>query len=301
MPSILFVEKLKIPSVESGTCIKNYQLSYPVMTSRRIDILLPYWGDLELAKKTVASVLNQSNPNWRLLIFDDCYPSDEPKKYFSSIQDSRVSYYRHPENIGITKNFNYAISRAKADFCTLVGCDDILLPNYVDLVLENIGNADFFQPGVEVINADGIVYLPLVDKVKRLLMPKTTGIYSGEKLATTLCHGNWLYFPSISWKTATVQKHRFNDKYKIAEDLLLELTIIAEGGLLSYNKTPAFQYRRFSESLSSKEKGKGGVRFDEERDVYDIMAKKFNQLGWKKAAFAAKLRASSRLHDAMNR
>lgn len=264
--------------------------------NKQIDILLPFWGDLGLAKKTVESVLGQSNPNWRLLIFDDCYPSEEPKKYFESIDDPRVSYYRHKKNLGITKNFNYAINHAEADYCMLVGCDDILLTNYVDQALQHIGNADFFQPGVEVIDTNGNVYLPLVDKIKRFLMPKKPGIYSGEKIATSLCHGNWLYFPSITWKTATIQKYGFDEKYQIAEDLLLELTIIAEGGSISLQKEPAFQYRRFDDSLSSKEKKKGGVRFAEEDEVYKKINKVFQQLGWRKASHAAKLRLTSRAH-----
>lgn len=268
--------------------------------TKRIDILLPYWGDLDIAKKTVESVLAQSNPNWRLLIFDDCYPSDEPRKYFESLQDDRISYYRHPENIGITKNFNHALRSATAEYCMLVGCDDILLPNYVDLALSSIEDADFFQPGVEVIDANDTPYLPIVDRVKRLLMPKKSGVYSGEKLASSLCHGNWLYFPSITWRTSTIQKYGFDEKYQIAEDLLLELSIIADGGKLSLHKTKAFQYRRFAESLSSKEKQRGGVRFNEEDEVYGIMMKRFSQIGWKRAARAANLRLTSRIHSALN-
>lgn len=267
--------------------------------TKKIDILLPYWGDLELAKKTVQSVINQTNPNWRLLIFDDCYPSDEPQKYFKSLDDSRISYYRHRKNVGITKNFNYAINNAEAEYCSLVGCDDILLPNYVELALRSIGDADFFQPGVEIIDADGVTYLPLVDRAKRLLMPKKAGMYSGEKLATTLCHGNWLYFPSIVWNTSTIKKYIFDEKYKIAEDLLLELSIIVDGGTLLLSKEPAFQYRRFAESLSSKEKKRGGVRFDEEKKVYSIMAKRFGEIGWKRASRAARLRLTSRIHSAL--
>ena len=266
----------------------------------KIDILLPFWGDIELAKKTVESVLAQTNPNWRLLIFDDCYPSDLPKKYFTSIKDPRVSYFRHQENLGITKNFNFTVSRAESEYCVLVGCDDVLLPNYVDLALSEIGDADFFQPGVQVIDDKDNVYLPLVDRVKKLLAPKKPGIYGGEKLATSLCHGNWLYFPSITWRTSTIKKYSFDEKYKIAEDLVLELSIIADGGKLALSKTPAFQYRRFSESLSSKEKGEGGVRFNEEASVYSDFAQRFAAQGWKKAKRAANLRITSRIHELMS-
>lgn len=262
----------------------------------RIDILLPFWGDVELFKLTVRSVLAQTDPNWSLLIFDDHYPSDEPEKYIKSIDDTRITYHRHKENIGITPNFNFALSKATAPYFVMLGCDDILLPNYIETVLSDIGDADFYQPRVEVIDRDGKVYKPLTDKVKSFISLKP-GLHGGESLATSLSHGNWLYFPSILWRTDIVKAYGFDNKYKIAEDLLLELQLILEGKILKVGNIPAFQYRRFSQSLSSKEKIRGGVRFDEEKEVYKKYQKLFRQKGWKLASYAAGLRMTSRINE----
>jgi glycosyltransferase involved in cell wall biosynthesis len=264
----------------------------------KVDVLLPYWGDVALLQKAVESVIAQTEDDWRLLVFDDCYPSDEPAQYFSGLHDDRIIYYRNPKNLGITDNFNFALKAAKANYCVMMGCDDIMLPTYLENALKNIGEADFYQPYVDVINEAGAVYLPLGDKVKRLLQPKKGRMYSGEKLASSLCTGNWLYFPSILWKTQTIKKYGFNSQYKIAEDVVLELDIIKDGGTMFFDNAPAtFQYRRFAESLSSKEKAKGGVRFGEEADVYSHFVQEFTQIGWKKAARAAKMRLTSRLHE----
>ena len=263
--------------------------------------MLPYWGDVELFEQTVESVLAQTNPNWRLYISDDHYPSLDAKKYIEALKDKRITYFRHPKNIGITSNFNHCIEQARAPYCMIVGCDDKLLPNYVETALQNIGDADFYQPGVQVINVEGDIYLPLGDKVKRQLMPKKSGVYTGEKLATSLCHGNWLYFPSIAWKTSTLQRYLFESKYKIVEDLDLELRMIMDGATLAFDTTPTFQYRRFNESLSSKEKGKNGVRFAEEKAAYLYFAQEFAHIGWKKASRAAKLHITSRLNKLISR
>ena len=266
-----------------------------------IDILLPYWGDFKLLKKTVESVLAQTASDWRLLVIDDAYPSDEAAQYFRTLKDKRVTYYKHEKNIGITNNFNYSLQQAKAKYCVMLGCDDILLPNYVEIALQNIGDSDFYQPGVDVIDGDDNVYLPLGDRVKRILQPKKSGTYSGEKLAASLCTGNWLYFPSIVWKTRTIQKYGFDARYKIAEDVVLELNILRDGGSLSFDTTKTFQYRRFANSLSSREKVKGGVRFNEENEVYDHFAQVFKKMGWNRAARAAKLRLTSKLHKAISK
>lgn len=267
----------------------------------QFDILLPYWGDASLFKETVDSVRMQTFKDWRLFISDDHYPSLEAKEYIESLNDPRIIYFRHDKNIGITYNFNYCIESAQAPYCMIIGCDDRLMPHYIETALTSIKEADFYQPGVEVIDKNGTPHLPLTDRVKRILMPRKSGAYSGEKLATSLCHGNWLYFPSITWKTATLKKYRFDQTYKIVEDLALELDLAINGGVLMYEKTPSFQYRRFSESLSSKEKGKGGIRFHEEKTMYADYAKKFRQKGWKKAERAARFRITSRVNELLSR
>jgi len=267
----------------------------------RIDIIIPYWGEFSLLKQAVDSVLEQTNDAWHLTILDDHYPDETAKNYYSKINDKRITYIRHRKNIGITANFNYAIQHASAPYCMIVGCDDKLLPSYVDTALKNIGEADFYQPRVRIIDDKSNVYLPLADKVKRTLQPKKSGILSGEKLAASLCHGNWLYFPSITWKTNTLKKYSFDTKYKILEDVIVELTMIIDGASLYFDTTETFQYRRFAESLSSKEKGKNGIRFKEEKEVYNDFANKFKSINWNKASFAAKTRITSRAHSLLSK
>lgn len=263
---------------------------------KKIDILLPYWGDFALLKKTIESIIVQTSNDWTLTIIDDCYPSLDAQNYCRTINDDRIVYFRNPKNIGITNNFNLCIEKASAEYCMIPGCDDILLPNYVETALKNIGNNDFYQPMVEIIDANDKIYLPLADKIKRFLRPNKSGVYSGENLAASLCNGNWLYFPSITWKTATLKNYQFDSQYKIVEDVVVELNIIKDGGALFLDNETTFQYRRFASSLSSKEKLKGGVRFNEEKHVYSHFATVFNKLGWRKASYSAKIRVTSRIH-----
>jgi len=269
--------------------------------TNKIDIMLPYWGDFKLLKKTIDSVLSQTNKNWALTIIDDCYPSLDAEKYCKSIANNKIKYIRHDKNIGITNNFNYCIENVKSEYCMILGCDDILLPNYIESTLKNIADADFYQPGVQVIDANDNIYLPLGDQIKRLLQPKKSSLLSNEKLALSLCNGNWLYFPSITWKSSTLKKYRFNTEYKIVEDLALEFDIIKDGGKLYFDKIACFQYRRFSESVSSKEKKAGGLRFNEENDVYKKYSKIFKEIGWKKASIAAKMHITSRIHGFLSK
>jgi len=267
----------------------------------KVDILLTYWGDFELLKKTVESVFAQTETDWHLSVFDDAYPTDEAKNYFKTVNDKRVTYVKHKKNIGITNNFNFALKTAKAKYCVMLGCDDKLLPNYIESALKNIGDADLYQPAVEIIDANDTVYLPIGDRIKNILRKKSPAVYQGQELATSLSNGNWLYFPSILWKTSTIQKYGFDPRYKIAEDLVLLFQIIKDGGTLFVDDKVSFQYRRFADSLSSREKTKGGIRFHEENEVYSHFADEFKSIGWNTAARAAKLRITSRLHQFMEK
>ena len=267
----------------------------------KIDIMLPYWGYFRLLKKTIDSVLLQTSNNWTLTIVDDHYPSLEAYDYCQKLINKQIKYIRHEKNIGITNNFNYCITKAKSDYCMIPGCDDILLPNYIESALKNIGNSDFYQPGVQVIDANDNIYFPLGDKIKRLLQPKKSTILNGEKLAKSLCYGNWTYFPSITWKTSTLKKYRFDAKYKVVEDLVLELNMIKNGCKLYFDKTTTFQYRRFADSVSSKEKSKDGVRFNEENEFYKSFATDFESIGWKKAARASRLHVTSRINQLLSK
>lgn len=259
-----------------------------------MEILLPYWGEFKLLQQAVESVLLQTNHTWKMIVIDDCYPSDEAEKYITSLHNDRITYCRNKTNLGLVKNYNYALSLSTADYCVIMGCDDIMLPRYIETALAGIGDADYYQPNVQVIDEMDSVYLPMADRVKRIIRPKRSGIHSGESIATSLCCGNWTYFPSILWKGSTIRKYKFDEKYPNTQDLLIQLNILCDGGSISIDDTTTFQYRRSASSFSSK--AKNGTRFQEEDAVYNELAKRFRNMGWKKAYLAARLHFTVRLH-----
>ena len=47
-----------------------------------IDVALPYYGDVDLMKQAVRSVLGQQFQDWRLFVVDDGFPDPEPARWF---------------------------------------------------------------------------------------------------------------------------------------------------------------------------------------------------------------------------
>ncbi|MFF2297417.1 glycosyltransferase family 2 protein [Arthrobacter sp. NPDC058127] len=266
-----------------------------------VEIFVPFWGDPDLLKETVRSVLAQNNSDWTLTVVDDCYPDDSVAEYFAGLEDTRVTYVRNATNKGITENYRTCVALAKYDLMVILGCDDVLLPNYVDVVLK--ANRDFpdaavIQPGVQIIDETGKVVTSLADSVKRRLVGPKTGfatVLGGESLAVSLLGGNWLYWPSLAFRTDAIRRVSFRDGLPIVQDLALVMDIVLQGGSLVYEPALAFSYRRHSASASSATLTDGS-RFAGDREYAQIAQKLCLDRGWNKAAFAARVRWTSRLH-----
>lgn len=267
-----------------------------------IEIFVPFWGDPGLLYDTVDSVRAQRDDDWRLIVIDDCYPDEAVPAYFADIDDERITYVRNEVNLGITENYREAIRRATTEHIVILGCDDLLHPNYLDVVRRTIAavpHADVIQPGVIVIDEHGETITPLVDKVKKgLLAPRGHGgvaVLTGPQMATSLIRGDWLYWPSLAFRTETLKRIDFRDGLPIIQDLALLMDVAFEGGTLAYNPTVAFSYRRHGASASQKTL-LDGRRFRDERTYYAQARALAAAQGWRRTAWTARVRLMSRLH-----
>lgn len=268
-----------------------------------VDLMLPYWGEPEYLRATVRSVLEQTDPAWRLTVVDDAYPDPWAGEWLASLGDDRVRYLRNAENRGISAVFRQCVELAEHDLVAVPGSDDVLLPDYVAVVRaahERFPHADIIQPGVRVIDEHGAVVRPLADQVKqRLVRPRGTGtrVLAGEPLATSLLHGDWLYWPSLAFRREAVQATPFRPGLPIILDLALVLDMVLDGSQLVVEPAECFAYRRHDASASSV-KLLDGSRFAGEREYFALAARLMRQRGWRRATRAARLHVTSRLYAA---
>lgn len=266
-----------------------------------LDIFIPYWGDPGYMKETVNSVLSQTSDNWLLTVVDDAYPNLEIQEFVTGLKDDRIKYIRKEHNGGITANYRTCVELATEDVMVILGCDDVLLPNYVETISaahERFPNAAIIQPGVQVIDENSVVVKTIVDTIKqRVVRPHGNGpqLVSGESIAANLMHGDWLYWPSLAFRTDRMRAVDFRDGFPIIQDLALIMDMIYAGDQLLIEPTVCFSYRRHSNSASSS-KLIDGSRFVGERDYFAVAAGQAGDIGWTKAERAAKLRLTSRAH-----
>jgi glycosyltransferase involved in cell wall biosynthesis len=257
-----------------------------------------------LMQAAVRSVLAQTDPDWHLTVVDDGEAAGVPE-WFAQLGDPRVSYLRNEANLGVSGNFQKCLELATRDRLTIMGCDDLLLPNYIETV-RRLATAypkvGLIQPGVQVIDETGEPTSSLADAVKRrlyapkqLLRGEGPVRMQGPQLATSLLRGDWLYFPSLSWRTEAVTALAFRRDLRVIQDLALIIELVEHGEELVADDTVCFKYRRHAGSESSQQ-ALDGARFDEARRFFHEVADRMAAKGWTEAARAARLHRSARLH-----
>jgi glycosyltransferase involved in cell wall biosynthesis len=272
-----------------------------------VDVLLPYYGDVTMMKQAVESILGQTSPDWTLTVIDDGYPDESVPGYFGTLaaQDPRITYVRNEENLGANGNYRKALTFVRHELAVVMGADDVMLKNYVETVVaahQQFPSAQIIQPGVEVIDEHNQPGMGLIDRTKRFYAPRVNSLTGrrlllGEPLAVSLMRGNWLYFPSICWRSDSLVATNFREGLNVVQDLALALDLIKAGGGLVVDSSVCFQYRRHRESDSSW-RALEGTRFIEERSFFTGMADEFEAIGWRRAARTARLHLSSRLNAA---
>jgi len=281
-----------------------------------VDVLFPYYGDVAMMKQAVESILAQTSPDWTLTVIDDGYPDESIPGYFAALaaQDSRITYQRNEQNLGANGNYRKALTFVRNELAVVMGADDVMLENYIETVVaahRQFPSAQIIQPGVEVIDEHNQPARGLVDRMKRVYAPRVHGsggsdgsdgahgrrLLSGEPLAVSLLRGNWLYFPSVCWRSDTLVATNFREGLNVVQDLALALDLIKAGGSLVVDNAVCFQYRRHRQSDSSW-RALEGTRFIEEREFFTGIAQEFAVIGWRRAARTSRLHLSSRLNAA---
>ncbi|MCW2857197.1 MAG: putative glycosyltransferase [Marmoricola sp.] len=267
-----------------------------------IDLLLPFYGDPDLMRQTVASVLAQDCDDWRLVVVDDGYPDDSIGPWFASLGDPRIRYHRNEVNLGANLNYRRAVELAETEFVVILGADDLALPTFVGDLHQAIAaypDAHIVSVGVEVIDGTGRPAMPLVDRVKSWMTPQRDGIVrvAGEDLMVSLLHGNWTYFPSLCWRLSELRRIGFRSDLHVAQDLGMLVDVLRDGGTMTLHPQVSFQYRRHAGSDSAV-KTLDGARFAEERRYFRTVAAQLADGGFDRAARTARRHVTSRLHAA---
>jgi len=129
-----------------------------------ISLIIPVYNRGNLLLELFDS-LKKNDAAFHVIVVDDCSTDPKIEAIRSKIpslfpEAISVQWVRNDKNLGIAKSTNRGIELVKTDYFALVDCDDYLLPNAVDVVIEALNAArdvDFgFTDRINYLESEGI-------------------------------------------------------------------------------------------------------------------------------------------------
>jgi glycosyltransferase involved in cell wall biosynthesis len=154
-----------------------------------VTILLPTYKRPEKLRRAIQSVLDQTYSDIRVLVFDNA-SFDGTREVVEKliVDDPRIEYHCHAENIGAIENFNFAVSRVTTPYFGFLTDDDYFLPNFA----EDAMHAFRLHPAISL----SVLSAPTVDE---------TGKVVSDQLANWPREG--AYAPGESIEKAVAGQH----------------------------------------------------------------------------------------------
>ena len=96
-----------------------------------VSIIMPSYNTALYIEKTIQSVLDQTYPNWELIIVDDC-STDNTDEVLEKIKDTRIHYLKNEKNSGAAVSRNKALRESKGQWIAFLDSDDLWMPNKLE-------------------------------------------------------------------------------------------------------------------------------------------------------------------------
>jgi glycosyltransferase involved in cell wall biosynthesis len=112
------------------------------MSSKHLfSIIIPTRQRHDTLKYSIQSVIQQSYTNFELIVMDNC-SSPETHEVVVSFSDERIKYYRSSERLSMADNWELGLSYATGEYIFILGDDDALMPDGIELGLNLINEFD---------------------------------------------------------------------------------------------------------------------------------------------------------------
>jgi glycosyltransferase involved in cell wall biosynthesis len=119
----------------TGTDTASSDLGPP--TAPKVSVCLLVFNHGKVLAETVASVLNQTEQNFELLLSDDCSRDDSWQIIQDlAVRDPRIRPLRTPRNLGMAGNANFSAAEARGEFIALLHHDDLYVPTLLERWLD---------------------------------------------------------------------------------------------------------------------------------------------------------------------
>ena len=269
------------------------------MENARITYAVPYYSGLGYLRMALQSLVGQENKHWLAIVLDD-RGGEDAEETVRSFNDDRISYVRNETNLGLSGNWNKALSLVTTELVTIFHSDDELESNYTDLILGLMARYPEAVAGhcrARVIGPTGKALWSLPDEVKKIIRPKGIDdiVTEGEEGLLSLVKGAWIFCPTLCYRKNLLPSGGFSSTWKFVLDVDLTSRILFDGGVVVGTPIVGYRYRRHLTNQTAL-LTESNIRFQEEIDHLNQVSLRSSELGWKRVQRSANRKVIVRLH-----
>jgi glycosyltransferase involved in cell wall biosynthesis len=192
-----------------------------------VSICIPVYNGETYIFKTLNSTVNQTYKNLEINIFDNC-STDKTAEIIKTFKDARITYNLNDKNYGGHLNNIKCLESANGEFIKVLGADDLLKPNAVEMQADALIN----NPDVSLcISATNVIneYDEII--MKRQLYKKSLKIDGRVMARKSLLRGRSIYGEPATVlfrKDKSKQIGYFSDTFTGDLDYFLRLSYIGD-------------------------------------------------------------------------
>jgi len=215
----------------------SYTLAKTTSSDITVCVFIPFFNARATLRYTVISVLNQSYPDWRLILLNDGSVDDSVDTIADLIDNDRVLLVSDNTNRGLICRLNQMVELTDAPYIARMDADDLMHPDRLRLQMEAFKanpQLDIVSTGMAIMTSDyRIVGVRCVD---------------GQPTLSDFIKYGGLVHASCIFRREFLESNKYNPRFLRAEDRELFLRVIPDAHYYCVTKPLYFctEYDRFN-------------------------------------------------------
>ncbi|PTN10481.1 glycosyl transferase family 2 [Mangrovibacterium marinum] len=203
---------------------------------------MPVYNGEQYLNDAIQSVLNQSYPNFELVIINDG-STDRTEEIIQAIRDPRIRYYRNQTNLKLIKTLNFAITVCSGEYIARMDADDICAPTRFEQQIAYMTK----HPDCGVCGSWARIIDAQNQKTGRIKNPVSNPVIRASLLFTPA-----ILHPSVMVRADILKKFQYNQNALHTEDFDLWIKI-AKDPEVEFHNLPEFllDYRWHYSNISA--------------------------------------------------
>lgn len=213
----------------------------------QVSVIVPVCNHPEYLEETLSSILNQNyEEEYEVIVVDNnmTQPHSPNLEIIRKVNNRRILYYRHENDIKFAANCNRGIELARGKYVSFCHDDDLFLPNTLSCLMQiqkEVGNKCIIA-SYNVIDAQSnLIYkAEYPHKSKWGFMTKH---YHDESLYWLIVRCAWLVIGSLWNRDCLIKSGGFSQNQAPCEDYALQAIYTSLYGCVFCHE-PTFSYRK---------------------------------------------------------